>query len=275
MGFPKSAYKRFLKWTSKARKGFYNGWTPETLADDTRSLQLRDGGPRSASEWMADFLKTECYLETRSHQKSVVLVLFEAAAMASQFEHYLAPLRVSSAPFRGDASIPHKWNIAKRIEALHRIYPEKPVRVLYFGDLDPKGLSIPISALRDIWSWIHAPDLGATLNPGEIAAPDGERMWQVFATPNDRFEWIRVGINEGDSEVLEIEENPDKPGAYQWEALSDEQAGKMIREAVGRFWDSRVVSKTLKLEDTAEQLWRAEASKLIDRITRRSRKRVR
>ncbi|MBU1248163.1 MAG: hypothetical protein KKB70_05660, partial [Proteobacteria bacterium] len=37
-GFAKDDYKKFLGITSKARKGDYKDWTPETFADDTREI---------------------------------------------------------------------------------------------------------------------------------------------------------------------------------------------------------------------------------------------
>lgn len=249
-GLAKADYKRFMKWTSRARKAFWNGWHPDVLADDTRTVHVLDGGYPTPQAWIEHFIEEQCVLEVRSRQKNVVLVLYEAAAMTAQFEYYLGPLRVSYAPFRGDTSIPHKWGIAKRLERIHKARPKKPIVVLYFGDLDPKGLEIPNNALKDIWNWIEARDLGDTLDPVE---QDGLEEWR---SRNGKFRWIRVGLNEDQVQRLNIPENPEKPGTYQWEALSDAQAGELILEAVRRFWDEDVVRWLERDEVRAEERWR-------------------
>lgn len=262
LGFAKSAYKQLLGWLSKARKGFWHGWTPDTLADDTRSIHGRDGGFKDRQKWFESFLEESCTLEVRSKQPNIVLVLFEAAAMAPQFDHYLEPLRISTAPFRGDASIPLKSKIAKRITALHRQFPDKPVRVLYFGDYDPKGLSIPIAALKDIWRWINAPEWGNVI---AVQPGDGQT---VIGTPDGKFQWIRVGINKDQIDSLDIPENPEKPGTYQWEALSDEQAGQMILGAVGGYWEQSVIEETLDEEKAAEIRWRSRLRRMLKTVRR-------
>ncbi len=258
-GVPKRLYRLFLKWTSRARKAFWNGWNPTTFSDDTREIDVRDGGYETPQEWINHFREEECYLAVASRQENIVLVLFEAAAMKSQFDYYLGPLRVSTAPFRGDASISHKWKIAKRLEALHKAHPEKSITVLYFGDLDPKGLEIPRNAMRDIWSWIRADDLGTTLNPKERK---GREEW---SGPGGKFRWIRVGLNQDQADALNIAENPEKPGTYQWEALNDEQAGQLILDAVREFWSEDVVREVDEEEQAATKRWQGAIARWLRR----------
>ena len=43
---------KFLKATSKARHAFYEGWHPDTLADETRSPIYRGGGWGSVEGWI-------------------------------------------------------------------------------------------------------------------------------------------------------------------------------------------------------------------------------
>jgi len=61
---------------------------------------------------------------------------------------------------------------------------------LYFGDYDSKGLEISNNALKDIQAWC-----------------------------NVSFQFIRCGINKEHIHTFQLPEQPDKPGAYQWEAL--------------------------------------------------------
>lgn len=125
--------------------------------------------------------------------------------MAGQFKHYTK--HITLRPFGGDCSIFFKSQIAKELEQKHQQYGT-PIVVLYFGDLDPKGLQIPKSALKNIRQWVDID-----------------------------FEFIRCGLNPGDEAAYNIPENPDKPGTYQWEALSDEAAHRLISIWTNKFID--------------------------------------
>ena len=193
---------KFLPMLSKARKRFYNGWRPDTLADDTREAVIRGDGFDSEGDWLSAVGRARCNLDKWAGQPCYVELWFEAKAMRGQFEYYTD--HVTLVAFGGDPSIPYKWDVAKRLE--ERAETCEQIVILYFGDLDPKGLTIPKSAAADIQDWCAAP-----------------------------FEFIRCALNLGDEVRYGIPENPDKPGQYQWEALSDEVAGKLITESVGKF----------------------------------------
>jgi hypothetical protein len=91
--------------------------------------------------------------------------------------------------------------------------------IIYFGDDDKKGKKIPESAIKDIHNWCNAP-----------------------------FEFIRGGLNIGDGKRLNLPESIDKPGEYQWEALSDNQASEMILPIINTYFDSDAVDFTHKAE---------------------------
>jgi len=194
---------KFLPMLSKARKRFYNDWRPDTLGDDTRQAVIRGGGWESESAWLEAIGKgLKCKLDKWDGQACYVELWFEAKAMRGQFEYYTD--HVTLVPFGGDPSIPYKWAIAKRLE--ERAKTSGQIVILYFGDLDPKGLTIPESAAADIRQW---------------SAAD--------------FDFERCGLNPGDEITYGIPENPDKPGQYQWEALADETAEALITDSVGKF----------------------------------------
>ena len=208
---------KFLPLLSKARKRFYNGWRPDTLGDDTRQAVIRGAGFRSERGWLEAIGKqVECNLDKWAAQPNCVELWFEAKAMRGQFEHYTD--HVTLMPFGGDPSIPYKWAAAKRLEERARCYG-RPVVILYFGDLDPKGLMIPESAAADVRDWCAV-----------------------------GFEFIRCALSPGDEVTYNIPENPDKPGEYQWEALDDQAAGKLITESVGRFISPGYFSEIEKRE---------------------------
>ena len=204
----KGDYKnRFLPLLTRARKAFYGGWVPNSLADDTREAVYRGFGYADGQDWLAgDVCRRGCNLDRWAGQERYVELWFEAEAMRGQFEYYTK--HVTLRPFRGDPSLEFKWNIAKHLEAVVDAYGERPIVILYFGDLDPKGLQIPESAAVDIEEW-----------------------------SNVAFRLIRCGLNPGDELRYGLPENPDKPGEYQWEALGDDDARDLILDNVAQHVD--------------------------------------
>jgi len=201
----KEDYKAFIRLQGYARKHFYNGWRPDTFADVSREVVIQGNGWDSLDEWLGA-LEIVDYKEVIWHsQRHYVEAWFEATAMQSQFKHYAPEVPLFS--FHGDCSIAPKWAAAKRLEAAYREYG-LPIVIVYFGDYDEKGLTIPESAITDIRKWCECP-----------------------------FEFVRAGLNLGDGERLGISESIDKPGAYQWEALDDEQAGSLIQSAINEYFD--------------------------------------
>jgi hypothetical protein len=203
----KADYKKVISLLSKARKSFWKDWRPDTLADETRAVDGVGHGYQDLAEWLKAVASSQVfsYVDRWQAQPSYVVVCFEAKAMASQFDHYL-PAWVPQVAFGGDVSIPAKWKIAELFGWAHRRY-DKPLRMVYFGDLDDKGLLIPESARRDIEEWLP---VGAFKD----------------------FEYERAGLNPGDEDTYNIAENPERPGTYQWEALDDDTAGELITGAV-------------------------------------------
>ena len=208
----KSDYKRLISLLSRARKSFYEDWRPDTLADDTCAVDGVGHGYHDLEEWIEAVGESQVfsYIDRWEKQDNYVLVCFEAKAMASQFDFYL-PAWVPRVAFGGDVSIPAKWKIAELFGWAHERYG-KPLRLVYFGDLDDKGMTIPESARADIEDWLPA---------------------GVFAD----FGYERAGLNPGDEATYDIAENPERPGTYQWEALDDDTAGRLITGAVAPYLD--------------------------------------
>ncbi len=235
----KADYKRLLGYLSKARKEFYGPWRPDTLADDTRVALLRGDGFESPAKWLSKVVESlRCNLDRWQGQRNYVEVWFEAAAMQAQFKHYCDP-NVTLLAFHGDVSIPAKWDAARRVfQALLR---DKQIKVFYFGDLDPKGIQIPISAQKDI-EWF----VGAL-----IAQHMPRDSWETWADKFGRsWGFTRVGINEEHVDEYEIPENPERPGTYQWEGLSDEGAAELI-STVDDYLDKEAFEAVAGLEAAA------------------------
>jgi hypothetical protein len=182
--------------TSRARKNFYGEWRPDTLIDSIRQSDFR--GEQRVGFWVE--------LDSIPFQDYYVQLWFEAEAMHQQFEYFTRDYRVSLVPFRGDYSIPMKWKLAKKLEAISARY-EKPIKILYYGDCDHKGLQILDAAWKDIKTWCNVP-----------------------------FDLQRVGLTEKQAKQFGLPENPEKPGNFQWEALGDQHAKKLIvDEGVARY----------------------------------------
>lgn len=203
----KQDYKnRFLKLLSAARHNYYEGWRPDTQADDQREAVERGNGYATAEDLGRAMTQTaSCHLGRWEGQDQYVELWFEAGAMRAQFQHYTQEITLR--PFFGMPSIPCKWEIAKALEAAYAFYG-LPMVVLYFGDLDDAGEMIPETSIADIRPWCAVP-----------------------------FQWIRCGLNAGHESQYNIPENPDKPGTYQWEALEDGVARELITQSVTRFVD--------------------------------------
>lgn len=212
----KAGYKHLLALLSRARKKFSHGWRPDTLADDTRAALVRGDGFASPQDWL-DAIKDQqsCFLDHWATQPMYIECWFEAAAMQAQFDYY-ANENVPLLAFHGDVSIPEKWNAAQRLA--DRWYElHKPTTIYYFGDLDPKGLTIPLSAWSDIRLWAVA-----------LARQRDMESGREF---DHSLTFERVGLNPGDEVTYTLPENPERPDTYQWEALSDDDARDLIGRA--------------------------------------------
>jgi hypothetical protein len=214
----KSDYNgKFLPLLSRARHCFYESWRPDTLADDRRAPIVRGNGYESPAAWVEMLAsRARCNLARWKGQSYYVEVWFEAEAMKSQFEHYTQ--NITLRPFYGMPSIPYKWDIARGLEEAAQIYG-LPIKVLYFGDLDPAGEVIPETSTEDIRGWCSVD-----------------------------FDFIRAGLNPGDELRYNIPENFEHPGAYQWEALEDSAAGELITGAVAQFVDYDRMGEVEELE---------------------------
>ena len=224
-GLTKKDYHKFKRWVTRARKNFWNGWRPDTLVDDTRKIHGAFAGFKNPQEWILSFKDYRCHLDPWYYQRFLVMIWFEAEAMYSQFSYY-TPTCVPLVPFKGDPSLDLKWKLARMIEEATKKY-NKTVVILYYGDYDPKGIQIPISALKDIKEWC-----------------------------NVDFDFIRVGLLEEHVKKWNLPENPERPGEYQWEALSDEQAKYLIERGLRLCFDFDAYEDVKKMEEEATNKWK-------------------
>jgi hypothetical protein len=193
----KADYKnQFSKAVSNARRAFYKDWRPDTLVDDRREVITRGDGFTDGAEWLEAVARAECSIDKWQSQPVYLECWYEANAMSAQFEYYTR--HVTLRPMGGQPSIPYKWRAAKELERAAGTYG-KPIKVLYFGDLDSAGETISQTIERDVRTWSAAP-----------------------------FEFIRCGLTLEQVRQYDVPENIDKPGAYQWEALSDTGANEII-----------------------------------------------
>lgn len=221
----------FLPLLAKARKSFYKDWRPDTLADDTRVSVIRGTGHDNEKAFLEAVARAECRLDKWNSQAYYMECWFEAKAMRSQFEYCTKYMTLR--PFGGDPSIPYKFQIAKELEQADRIYA-KPIKIIYFGDLDPKGLMIPESAVKDIREWCSTP-----------------------------FEFIRAGLTLEQAQRHSIPEQPDKPGVYQWEALDDQAAEEIIGNAMYAFVDMDLFTREEEKEKEITERFQNNVKKYL------------
>lgn len=201
----KSDYKdKFLKVSSDARHARYNGWRPDSLADETREAITRGIGPRTMVEWLEAWSEQlHVNLDMWANQDCYLELWYEARAMTQQFEHYTR--HITLRPMGGQPSIDYKYQTAQDLDLAAARY-RRPIVILYFGDLDWAGGTISNVVERDVRTWCKTD-----------------------------FEFVRCGLTEAQVRRYKVPENPEKPGEFQWEALSDEGARDIITEGVGRY----------------------------------------
>jgi len=234
-GLMKKDYQRFSTMLTRARKKRRRGWAPYTLTDETRKIYNFNDGFSSLKEWIDHIRNRGIKINLDKHlgQKYLVQVWFEAQAMFQQFAKYTKPYYVTLVPFRGDLSLPMKWKLSQQIR--EALINDIPVKILYFGDLDKKGLGIPESAVSDIREWTAQPE-----HYSKIVDPI--------------FDFIRVGLNPEHVSLYDIPENPQKPGDYQWEALDDAAAAELITTELNKHIDLDKIQTVLDTEKQGESL---------------------
>ncbi len=236
----KSDYKtKLIPLISKARKDFIFGWHPATLSDDTRQRISKTGGAEDVQQCINSLesdLKVNVNFDVDHfyQQEQYVEIWFEAKAMSGQFRHYTNDIDLL--PFGGYASIPYKYNIAQRLQEASERYG-KPITVLYFGDLDYHGETILDASLNDIEDWC--------------------------AVSFD-VEWC--GLTEEQAIKYNVPQNPDRPGEFQWEALSDQAAGEIITNAVAEHVDLDLIETINEHALEHEHIWRDKVDRALETL---------
>ncbi|MEZ4870420.1 MAG: hypothetical protein R3C14_54325 [Caldilineaceae bacterium] len=224
----------FCKATAAARHANYKGWRPDTLVDDTREAITRGGGYYCESNWLKALARgLSCPLSRWYTQDYYIELWYEARAMSAQFEYYTD--HITLRPLGGQASIHYKWQAAKALEEAASTYGT-PVVVLYFGDLDNSGAHISNAAERDVRKWCDAP-----------------------------FEFIPCGLTLEQVHKYNVPENFEKPGEFQWEALSDEGAREIISASVEPLWRHDALAEVAQREEALNRWVRGEVAALADR----------
>lgn len=230
----KKEYKnKFLNAIRAARHAEIRGWKPDTLADDTRAEINRDGNFSKVERWLKAIGNAKCNLEKWHEQPVYIEIWYEARAMTAQFEYYTKYITLR--PMGGQPSIPFKYQTAKDIENIYNYY-QKPVVILYFGDLDPAGETISEVIERDITHWC-----------------------------NVDFHFFRSGLTQDQVIKYNIPESVDHPGAYQWEAVDDPTAREIINAALEPFEIRQDVFSKVETEQAKAEAWLKD--KLVDLVS--------
>jgi len=221
----KKAYNsQWVEPCTGARKEFHGGeWYPGILIDDTKERIERAGGFADMAHLKARFVEyvadnVGIQFDHFIYQKDYVIIGFEAHAMSEQFRRYSSG--VDLLPFGGSTSTPFKWDIAGHLRDCFDRY-QKPIRFLYFGDCDDYGPEIFENALKDIEKWI-------AMEHPEFKSPP---------IPAGYFTHHWCGLTKAQAKTYSVKPNPDKPGQFQWEALTDAAAQAIIFEGMATFLD--------------------------------------
>lgn len=225
------------KWKNQASKWRHDGtWPPDLLEDASREVVYRGvsrawSGEKiiqrlSDSDRLAMYLKDSHFIDQGCYTE----LWFEARAMTEQFRHYTRGVVLR--PFGGSYSIPLKYLAAKEL-AQYASEFNKPAVVLYFGDSD---------------------DAGQTIFKSSTTGKKGFTKWCEIPV-----EVVWCGLTEEQAHYYNVPEDPDHPGKWQWEALTDEQAREIITHGVQEYIDEDLIDK-------AEEKGREQAEELSLRI---------
>ena len=206
----KDDYKnKLIPVLSKARHASYKDWRPDTLADETRDAIYFGHGAVDPAAWVRNNARNiNVGLAHWHEQDYYVEMWYEARAMTEQFQYYSKG--VTLRPMGGQPSIDFKYKTAQFLERASKLY-DKEVKVLYFGDLDEAGVVIRDTVETDVQKWCGVD-----------------------------FEFVHCGLTAGQVRRWQVPENEDKPGAYQWEALSDEGAEEIITDSLSEYYNPAV-----------------------------------
>jgi len=234
----KEGYNKFEYLCSRARHSRWNGWKPDTLADETREAIKRVYGypdiERALEEMPEDLaLNIDLQIDHFYRQDHYVEIWYEARAMTGQFRHYTA--KIDLIPLGGMSSIPYKWSLAKNLEWKRKKY-QKPIIILYFGDEDLAGHTIKADVEDDVRKWSEA-----------------------------AFEIIWCGLTEDQAEKYGVPHSVEKQG-YQWEALDDDAASEIIRDSLDRFIDRSIIKEAEKEKAEEGEYWAGLVRKAIEEI---------
>lgn len=236
-GLEKDDWPSFKKTESRYRKEETDGWSADTLSDSSREIHWYGIGVSSFGSFVNQMLMFCPGVDVWHGLDFYVEAWFESEGMVGQFQHYLSyPHSITLRPFKGD------YSIAKKLEAAHeikyRIQDGKKVIILYFGDADEKGQSIPENALRNILPWAGNPS-------------------------DSDFRFVVGGLTKQQALRLRLPKNPERPDEWQWDALSDELAQEIIETTLRENVDVNRLDLAIKEASDKKAKWKNKARRLL------------
>lgn len=239
----KNDYKnKFIKAVSLARHASWGGWTPDTLADDTRWEIDRAGNFSEVGSWLDAVRNAKCNLEKWHEQPVYIEIWYEARAMTDQFRYYTQ--NITLRPMGGQPSIPFKYQTAKDIEKITNYY-QMPFVVLYFGDYDQAGETISDVIQRDVRNWC-----------------DVDFYFYHCGLTKEQIE--KYGIPK-DRKKKKIFNKTKFVDTYQWEALNDKAANEIITDAIAQFELRHDAFQEVETEQAKAEAWLKD--KLVDLVS--------
>ena len=213
-------YQRVSKMVAKLRRIDLVSW--DAIEDRTRRTTDKRGVP-GMYEFIAEqseyFLDWRYYHRCRVQEQDVYLeAAIEKDALSSIVEDVLWPYCTRLNVVRGQVSATMVNDMAGRFSAAHR-NGQRPV-LLYFGDLDPSGVAIPLSLIEKMQEY-HAVDVTLdrrALNPDQVGR---------FNLPSD-FEAAKVT---DPNYARWVRNYPDVP-ATELDALHPGVLRELVKDAV-------------------------------------------
>jgi len=208
------------------RNAYY--WEDETMADHEIS-----------TEGIAEVMAKEYMLVNhQTHQPYHLEIWVEKDTMNDIITPIAKRCGVDVVVGEGEISLTMVSQLFQRIARLN-----KPVRIFYISDLDPKGLDMPISVSRKI-EWFtrsHKGDWDVKLSH-LMLTPEQCEHYELPRTPIKKGEGTGAGAKAYDTLTARFQQTHGK-GATELDALEALHPGEMTRileEAIEPYWDRNV-----------------------------------
>jgi hypothetical protein len=223
------SYKQFDRILTKAR------WNEEieasNIVDRSRTLHLHTVGKYATPEEFLDRLETAFQFNIWEDQPNWLEVWIEKDALSEVFNTVLKPFDITLLVSRGYTSFSFIKETANRLGDI-----DKPIYILYFGDLDASGV--------DIYRYITESLVKMGVEPTvERIALTHEQVDQHKLPPMP----VKMSDSRASGFISQYGNN-----AWELDALPPDVLQKLIRQSIAEYFDADAFTETKERQELVQ-----------------------